>query len=831
MLSINKVSLRNAEYYANLAREDYYLQGGEPPGQWHGRGAAALGLTGQVAREQFLNLFQGFAPDGSEPLVQNAGQQSGYHRRCPAWDLTFSAPKSVSVLWALAPSHVREAIEEAQTEAVRAALDLMEDFAAVTRRGSGGKTLEKASFCYAFFDHGTSRNQDPQLHTHAICFNLTVRQDGTTGAVRSNSLFDLKMAVGALYRCQLASALQRKLGLRVEKVKSWFEIQGVDPDLAERFSSRRKQILDYCQQHGVEGAIEAEKATLATREVKGHVARGILFQQWQQIGKEYGWGREQVLGLVRPNEYRPEMTSQSQPTDRKVKEMDSAPVKSRAWIRTLEEAAVAAQTNGLSAHEVVAGLHVPNERTLKPSTAAQDALSTPVREPAPDTTNTQSMGPATPPQASSQIDSRPQQPQSPNRASATARTKLLLDPFDLPDNQMTQPVYQSRRGLRTRSPLVVMKIRDEVPRLGKPIRSLDLRFFSLEIRPERVFPNVPWWNPLQRVLKTSLVSRVASDPFGWKRRITIPLEQNRRAAARQIKKIILSVLAAGARAILLNDERFDSLVHAVGWVRTEIRRATRPRIVIAKTSSQTWRTLLRDWCETGISRPEDVVMVTGTGIAAERLNRAAQEIRRRSGQIGLERVAVGPRTRRKEDRLTLSLNDRVIFKTGFRGLVEPHEAGTVTRISDEQIRFSLDSGKSLDLTVEKCRSAVQLGYAVRHEDADRLKPKRALVLFEANYPEREMASILDLRGQMRMRIYSESENAEFVSPDGIARLRHRIAAQRMIARDAEAQRQEHRQRELERRQAEELRRREEEAWRLSHQQNAAQTHPMLRRMR
>lgn len=99
--------------------------------------------------------------------------------------------------------------------------------------------------------------------THALCFNLAVRQDGTTGAVRSNSLYECKMAIGALYRCQLSTDLQRDLGLPVERVNDWFEIQGVSSDLTGRFSSRRKEVLQYCQEHGVSGAIEAEKAALA----------------------------------------------------------------------------------------------------------------------------------------------------------------------------------------------------------------------------------------------------------------------------------------------------------------------------------------------------------------------------------------------------------------------------------------------------------------------------------------------------------------------------------------------------------------------------------------
>ena len=112
MLSIGAAS---GGYYAGLATEDYYHDGGEPPGQWTGRGAEAFGLAGQVDKEQFLNLCEGFSPLGTTRLVQNAGAEN--HRA--GWDLTFSAPKSVSVLWSQADETTRKEIQAAQFEAVK----------------------------------------------------------------------------------------------------------------------------------------------------------------------------------------------------------------------------------------------------------------------------------------------------------------------------------------------------------------------------------------------------------------------------------------------------------------------------------------------------------------------------------------------------------------------------------------------------------------------------------------------------------------------------------------------------------------------------------------
>ena len=96
------------DYYLNLAKEDYYLTGGEPPGQWRGAATAPLGLEGHVDRSSLRAILSGCHPVTGQPLVQQAGPQ---HRA--GWDLTFSAPKSVSVLWSQADPSIRAEIQTA----------------------------------------------------------------------------------------------------------------------------------------------------------------------------------------------------------------------------------------------------------------------------------------------------------------------------------------------------------------------------------------------------------------------------------------------------------------------------------------------------------------------------------------------------------------------------------------------------------------------------------------------------------------------------------------------------------------------------------------------
>ena len=109
------------DYYLQLAREDYYTGGGEPQGQWHGEGAQLLGLQGSVEAEELRNLMRGYDPTGGKALVQNAGEGN---RQC-FWDLTFSAPKSVSVAWLQASPELAKEFQNAHEAPLGKRFDIL----------------------------------------------------------------------------------------------------------------------------------------------------------------------------------------------------------------------------------------------------------------------------------------------------------------------------------------------------------------------------------------------------------------------------------------------------------------------------------------------------------------------------------------------------------------------------------------------------------------------------------------------------------------------------------------------------------------------------------
>ena len=304
MLSINALSGGDQGYYLALTNINYYTEGGEPEGRWYGQCRHELGLSGTVEKEHLERLCEGFSHvDGESRLVRNAGRES----RKPGDDLTFSAPKSVSVAWGLGPDDLRKAIEAAHGKAVQRALDYIEDACGWARTGAQGKVVRKAPLLFAVFEHGTSRALDPQLHSHALAVNVTVLEDGKTRAFDSTHLYDHKMAAGALYRCELARGLQ-ELGFQVRQVRQGssllFEIEGVPEALIEFFSKRRAEIEEKLELEL--GSLDAatarasELAALETRRKKEtERPRSKLIAEWRKAAHEFGLTPEHIQALLR----------------------------------------------------------------------------------------------------------------------------------------------------------------------------------------------------------------------------------------------------------------------------------------------------------------------------------------------------------------------------------------------------------------------------------------------------------------------------------------------------------------------------------------------------
>ena len=281
MLSIKSIGAAESDvaaYYEQLAQDDYYQIGLEPAGRWHGDLAQEFFLYGEVKNGQLGAMFEGRHPLTGEALTINSGPQ---HKA--GWDLTFSAPKSVSVVWAVADVEEREQIAAAHDAAVTAAMNYLQKKAFSSRDRQGGNRVDR--ILAATFQHGSSRELDPQLHSHVLIANLGARGDGTYSAIDFDSRY--KMAAGAVYRAELASRLVQA-GYLVERDERSFRLADVDRSICDHFSKRRNQILERLQVSGHTGAKAAGLAALATRQTKVAVARSGLHNAWRQEAAALG---------------------------------------------------------------------------------------------------------------------------------------------------------------------------------------------------------------------------------------------------------------------------------------------------------------------------------------------------------------------------------------------------------------------------------------------------------------------------------------------------------------------------------------------------------------
>jgi conjugative relaxase-like TrwC/TraI family protein len=269
VLNLARIGPGGEDYYLAqvVSVEDYYVERGEAPGRWDGALARELGLAGRVEADQLRAVLAGRHPASGELL---AGHPA---RKVTGFDLAFRAPKSVSLAWGLAEDEqVAAQVREAHRVAVRAALGYLEREAGLTRRGAGGsERVAGSGLAAAAFEHRTSREGDPLLHTHVVVANLirTV-DDGVWRTLDSRGLYRHAKTAGVLYQAQLRHELTVRLGLGWQPVVNGHaDLEGFDRPLIEAFSRRRAQIVGRLDEPGMDSPAAAQIASWSTRKPKG----------------------------------------------------------------------------------------------------------------------------------------------------------------------------------------------------------------------------------------------------------------------------------------------------------------------------------------------------------------------------------------------------------------------------------------------------------------------------------------------------------------------------------------------------------------------------------
>ena len=282
MLGIHGIGPDKADYYLSDLALELPVAG---PGRWLGSAAAGLGLTGTVRADQFARVLEGRQPQSG--VLLGSGRAS-----VGAFDLTFSAPKSVSVLFALAGADVAGAVVAAHGRAVAGSLSYLErhGITATRRSGPDRVVLPTGGAVAAAFTHGVSRNGDPHLHSHVVVANLVHGVDGRWGACDRRGLDAHRQATSAVYEAHLRAGLTVTLGARwTASPGRSSEVAGVGTELLAEFSTRGADIRRHMHEHGAHSARGARVAWAATRPVKAPCPPfADLVAHWRQRAQAVG---------------------------------------------------------------------------------------------------------------------------------------------------------------------------------------------------------------------------------------------------------------------------------------------------------------------------------------------------------------------------------------------------------------------------------------------------------------------------------------------------------------------------------------------------------------
>jgi conjugative relaxase-like TrwC/TraI family protein len=325
-LSANQARTYHVREFAS-EQQNYWSRDRQAFCEWRGALAEEWGLHGAVQADRFASLSEGQHPESGIQLVKHQpartyeneyGKQITSVEHRAGWDATFSAPKSVS-LTALVGGDVR--VRDAHRESVRVALGELERYTQA-RIGNIHVPENTGKFLAATFEHDTARPVDgyaaPQLHTHAVIFNMTISENGQSHALQERSLFQSQHYVTSVYRSEVALRLQ-KLGYEIEIGRHGQpEIKGYTQEYLDVSSPRREQIKEHLQEIGREGAGAAQVAAHRTRDKKEIQSQEVVLQRHRELAAKFGHQADRVVAQARErtlkHQQQPEKTAQQSAT-------------------------------------------------------------------------------------------------------------------------------------------------------------------------------------------------------------------------------------------------------------------------------------------------------------------------------------------------------------------------------------------------------------------------------------------------------------------------------------------------------------------------------------
>jgi Ti-type conjugative transfer relaxase TraA len=755
---------------ANRGAEDYYTGSGRTQGLWLGSGAAELHLAGDVNEQAFDHLAAGFHPEAGDALVQRAGNS---HR--PGWDLTFSAPKSVSVVWGIAEENQREAIERAHAHAVERTLMFAEQQQLfMTRRGHAGIQRESARPIIAAYLHGTSREADPQLHSHAFVLNVAARDDGSYGALETKPLYEWKMALGAAYRAELAHEL-RTLGYETAPdSKGNFRIAQVPRDLERHFSKRRAQIEAVMTERGTTSAKAAEVAALSTRKAKGSSTAKTLRARWRSESLAFGVTTKNLADLARHVAHEP------------------LPIATQSVIESLGRehstftSADLARAVAEHVQHAGGGLARTTEMMAK---VANDVEIVPL---ASNRYTTREM---------LQIE-----------GGAITRAKRLADDATYPVDVIATAAALKARSLSAEQRTALEHL-TAAPRLtvleglagtGKSYLLGAAReaweASGYEVRAAALAGKAAKGLQVGSGIRAQTLHSLLKDLKTGRDRLTdrtvLVIDEAGMIGSRQFARLLEATDEARAKIVLVGDanqlqpieagQLFERIGQEVGVARlTDIRRQrgsadramvralangdmrnaleslqARGRVHTAADLDNAMRELVHDWAAArDAHNPSDDLMLGATRADTRELNRLAREALREQGELRRERVieaAQGPLVLAEGDRIVITRNTKLL------GMMNG-DLATVTALTERrgevEITAQLDEGRTRTWRVRD-HPHIEHGYALTVHKAQGASVERAYVLAHESMSAREWSYVAGSRAREAVHLYAERSTAD-----------------------------------------------------------------------
>jgi conjugative relaxase-like TrwC/TraI family protein len=834
MQTTHKIAGGDAETYATYLtsiseRGDYYIDpqdedGEGAAGEWHGSPSvlASLGIAPDqpVQRDQLVALMSGQAPSDGREIRASGGNGT----KVAGVDMTFSAPKDLSALWAASGPERREQIERAHKDAVASAMGhVQRDVELVRVREQGNLRWQSAnSIVAAKFTHNTSRLTssqekggvpDPQLHTHVVVL-AAERKDGKFAAVDSRQVFLSARENGAWYRSVLARNLQA-LGLAIERATGkdgrYFGIRGVPKELADRWSARtgeiRKAAREFKASYGREpNARELGSLTRGTRGTKSTMSPGNVNAAWQATAGEHGMDRDQAHGLFKGPEQTPGHAQAA----------GQASVLASQLVERVTEKSSTVSERELyaTAYELSAGVCHPSQaKELVRDLARAGELiqlqggkwtTKELRELEQQTIAT--------------VNERANQHAAPVSEQSLKQAELeVAREIGGPLTQEQRAALASITGQGGVTTLIGQAGTGKGVVLGAATSAWQKDGYKVigtaiaGATAERLGADA---KTDQSVTTDALLSRIDKGTIALGQSTVVVMDEAGIADTNRLAQVVQRTSEKGSKLVLAGDSAQLSPIGAGGlfehvtdyapnaelkevhrtesqwereaWAQVRDGNATKAlaayqahdRLHISDTREQAAKKMVADWSEQRLESPEGrtVMLTDASNEELDQLNKQAQECRDQQGELGNDRAEL------PDAPYSLATGDQVIFTKPLyqpgRDRVENGTLGTIKDIQDEsKLTIDTHGANEREVNVDtKEFTDLRLGYAQHVYKAQGLTANKALALIGGWQTDRERAYVALTRAREQTNIYVSKDNlgTQDMSTDAVERLAEKI---------------------------------------------------------